>query len=94
MKVLSKSVADGFMTLRRLNCMEANTVATEQFVRIFDNFFDLFNTRNLEEYELKLKPDLQAYYHTCDKRLQVCCKLIYDSNDCMLSIGELFTIKK
>ena len=41
MKVLSKSVTDGFMKLRRLNFMEANTVATELFVRILDKFFDL-----------------------------------------------------
>jgi len=51
--------------------MEVNTVATEKSVRVFDNFFDLFNTRHINEHERKLKPDLQAYYHTCDKRLQV-----------------------
>jgi len=70
-KVLSKSVADGFVTLRELHCTEVDTRATEEFVRIFDKFFDLFNTRNIGEHGWKLKPDLQPYYRTCDKRLQV-----------------------
>ena len=70
-KVLSKSVADGFKTLRELHLMEVNTEATEKFVRTFDKFFDLFNTRNLGEHGWKLKPDLQPYCLTTDKRLQV-----------------------
>ena len=32
MRILSKSVTDGFTTLRELCYMEANTVATEEFV--------------------------------------------------------------
>ena len=71
MKVLSESVADAFVTLRTLGNMEVDTRATEEFVRVFDKFFDLFNTRSLDEGHFKLKPNLNAYYCTNDKRLQV-----------------------
>ena len=70
MKVLSRSVADTFVAMRTLGDMEVDTRAAEEFVRVFDNFFDLFNTCNLDEGHFN---DLNAYYCANDKRLQVLC---------------------
>ena len=69
-KVLSKSVADSFATMRKLGG-PADTTETERFCRMFDRFFDCMNTRNLEEAKQKRKPDLKPYFSPTDSRLKV-----------------------
>lgn len=69
--MLSTSVANGFKSLRDLNVMAQVTLETEHFCRIFDKFFDLFNTRSLTECERKRKPDLSPYYDDEDSRLNL-----------------------
>ena len=44
---------------------------TEIFVRNFDRFFDMLNTRCLEEEIYTLKPDLKAYKEPNDERFKV-----------------------
>jgi len=46
-------------------------VETEIFVRNFDRFFDMLNTRCLEEEIYKIKPDLRAYKECNDERFKV-----------------------
>ena len=69
-QVLSSSVADRFSTLRRLGHLD-NTEAVEEFCHIFDKFFDIWNTRSLEEADRKRKPNLAAFRHDFDERLKV-----------------------
>ena len=52
-QVLSKSVADAFDYYG-----EHDTIETQKFVRTFDQFFDMLNTRSQEEGIYKRKPDL------------------------------------
>ena len=68
--MLSSSVANGFKTLRILNKME-NTEETEAFCSNFDKFFDICNTRSIEEGEKKRKPNLKPFYVKEDQRLEV-----------------------
>ena len=51
--------------------MTQDTEATEEFCRIFEKFFDLFNTRSVTECIRKRKPDLMPYYRANDVRLKV-----------------------
>lgn len=46
-----------------------NTKETEQFVRTFDRFFDMMNTRYLEEGTQRIKPDLDPYREKDDRWL-------------------------
>jgi len=68
--VLSTTVADQFTTLRSLGKSFENK-ATETFCGMFDKFFDLWNTRALEEFDKKLKPNLKPFYYDFDHRLDV-----------------------
>ena len=68
--MLSLAVADGFKTLRTLGLL-SGTDETEQFCRIFDKFFDIWNTRCLEEGDRKKKPNLEAFRYDDDERLKV-----------------------
>ena len=69
--MLSTTVADQFATLRSLGESFENTEATETFCRMFDKFFDIWNTRALEESDKKLKPNLKPFYYDFDRRLDV-----------------------
>lgn len=69
-KVLSRSVADAMAHYHALH-IDQDTTETERFVRIFDRFFDMLNTRCLEEGIQKIKPDLHPYRSSEDKRLKV-----------------------
>ena len=69
MQVLSSSVADAFKTLRTQGIMQ-DTEETEQFCRLFDRSFDMFNTRAIDE-GIRKKPDLKAYEKVDDPRFQV-----------------------
>ena len=40
-------------------------------MRIFDRFFDMLNTRSMEESVYKRKPDLSPYRTSKDTRLEV-----------------------
>lgn len=51
--------------------MDLDTTETERFVRKFDRFFDMLNTRCLEEGTKKIKPDLDPYRSSADERLKV-----------------------
>ena len=73
MQVLSCSVANGFKALRKLN-ETSNTEETETFCLNFDKFFDICNTRTIEEGERKRKPNLKPFYVKEDQRLKVCNK--------------------
>ena len=68
--MLSSSVANGFRTIRMLNKMD-NTEETETFCSNFDKFFDICNTRSIEEGEKKRKPNLKPFYVKEDQRLEV-----------------------
>jgi len=46
---------------------------TERFVRIFDRFFDMLNTRSMNESIYERKPDLAPYRTSVDTRLMVIC---------------------
>ncbi len=50
---------------------DESTTETENFVRMFDRFFDCLNVRSLSEWKSKLKPDLQPYTSPDDSRLKV-----------------------
>ena len=65
-QVLNKSVAEAFKYYG-----EADTVETEIFVRNFDRFFDMLNTRCLEEEIYKKKLDLKAYKKVDDEQFKV-----------------------
>ncbi len=52
--------------------VDSDTSETERFVRNFDRFFDMLNNRCLEEGIRKIKPDLNPYRSSEDKRLKVC----------------------
>ena len=43
-----------------------NTEATETFSRMFGKFFDIWNTKALEESDKKLKPNLKPFYYDFD----------------------------
>ena len=38
---------------------------------MFDKFFDIFNTRAINEHTIKKKPNLKPFYEKDDKRLKV-----------------------
>lgn len=61
----SKSVADA------LKLDGKPGTETERLVCTFDNFFDLFNVRSLNEYILKRKPNLCPYTSANDERVKV-----------------------
>lgn len=74
MKVLSKSVADSFASMRELspeNQVWKSSTETERFCRVFDKFFDCLNTRNLMEAKQKRKSNLRGYFSPKDSRLEV-----------------------
>jgi len=53
--------------------MQANTTETEKFAAYVQQFFDIFNTRAIEEADQKNKPDLKPFYSSGDERLEVIC---------------------
>lgn len=69
--MLSASVSTGFKTLRDLQLIKG-TEETEQFCYIFDRYFDMMNTRSLDEGLRRRKPDLKAYEDVKDARFHVC----------------------
>ena len=70
-------MANCFQTLRNLEKMQANTTETEKFCKMFDRFFDIFNTRAIGEADRKRKPDLKPFYTSTDERLEVICCYSY-----------------
>ena len=48
-----------------------DTIATEMFCRIFDKFFDICNTRSVDEHIIKKKPNVKPFYEAGDERLEV-----------------------
>ena len=63
--MLSKTVADGLGYNG-----QSDTKETERFVRFFDRFFDMLNTRSVNESVYKRKPDLAPYRTAEDTRLE------------------------
>jgi len=58
--------------MRKLQQSTADTTEAEKvFCRIFDKFFDIFNTQSLDEHTIKKKPNLCPFYESDDKRLKV-----------------------
>ena len=74
-KVLSRSVADAMAHYQALE-IDHDTTETERFVRMFDRFFDMLNTRCLEEGIQKIKPDLHPYRSLLDERFKVYNEII------------------
>lgn len=66
LQVLSNTVADALA-----HYGEPDTRETERFVRFMDRFFDMLNTRSVEEGSNKRKPDLDPYRTPDDSRLKV-----------------------
>lgn len=66
MQVLSSTVGDAL-----LHYNEEDTTETARFVKIFDRFFDMLNTRSLKEHIFQRKPDLSPYRTPDDTRLKV-----------------------
>lgn len=64
--MLSNSVADAMEYMG-----DANTKETERFIRMFDRFFDMLNTRSMDESVYRRKPDLAPYRISNDTRLEV-----------------------
>lgn len=48
-----------------------DTEETEQFCSMFDRYFDIMNTRVLDEGLRQRKPDMKAYEDKDDSRFQV-----------------------
>ena len=48
-----------------------DTEETERFCLMFDRFFDMLNTRAIDEGTRRRKPDLKAYEQVDDERFQV-----------------------
>lgn len=66
LQVLSKTVADALEY-----CNDTDTFETERFIRTSDKFFDITNTRCLEEGIQRLKPNLKAFETPDDLCLDV-----------------------
>ena len=60
LQVLSSSVANAFSTLRDLKLMKG-TEETQKFCIMFDRYFDMMNTRAIDEGLRQRKPDPRAY---------------------------------
>ena len=56
--------------IRSLGIMQ-DTKETEQFCIVFDRFFDMMNTRAIDEGLWRRKSDLKAYEKEDDSRFQV-----------------------
>ena len=69
-QVLSSSVQIAFKTLRVHGIMK-DTEETERFCLMFDRFFDMLNTRAIDEGMRRKKPDLKPYEKVDDERFQV-----------------------
>lgn len=63
---MSKTVANAIEYLG-----DDDTKETVRFVKMFDKFFDMLNTRSLDEAQYKGKPDLAPYRSPEDERLEV-----------------------
>ena len=61
---------NAFKTLRILGIMK-DTEETERFCLMFDRFFDMLNTRAIDEGMRRKKPDLKPYEKVDDERFQV-----------------------
>ena len=79
-------MANTFQALRELKISQTDTTATEKFCRMFDKFFDIFNTRAIEEADRKRKPDLKPFYSSRDERLEVLEKILLLYSPFTLSI--------
>ena len=60
---------NAFKTLRIHGIMK-DTEETERFCLMFDRFFDMLNTRAIDEGMRKKKPDLKSYKKVDDERFQ------------------------
>ena len=47
--------------MRELKVTNTDTSATEKFCRVFNKFFDIFNTRSLDEGTIKKNHDLDPF---------------------------------
>ena len=64
--MLSSSVSPAFQMLNNSDFDE-----TSKFCRMFDKFFDCFNTRHMEEGRRNRKPDLDPYRSVNDGRFEL-----------------------
>jgi len=54
-----------------LKVTTTDTSATEQFCRVLNKFFDIFNTHSLDEAKIKKNYDLYPFKEEDDPRLKV-----------------------
>ena len=71
--------------MRELNVTKTDTSATEKFCRIFNKFFDIFNTRSINEGKFKKNHDLDPFSKEDDPRLKV-HSIVKDFKEYQLSI--------
>ena len=83
LQVLSTTVAEAFLYENN-----PHTKETERFVRIFDKFFDLMNTRNTNEFVLKRKPNLAPY-----DRVAIFIVLVVAECHTLMSGNHMLTLK-
>jgi len=73
-------VQNAFKTLRMHGIMQ-DTEETERFCMMFDRFFDMLNTRAIDEEIRRKKLDLKPYKKVEDERFQVNVSIcMYKSN--------------
>ncbi len=64
--MLSESIAEGFSKYG-----STDTVETQRFTRMFDQFFDCLNVRHPDVHIKRRKPNLKPYSRPDDERLKV-----------------------
>ena len=87
--MLSTTVAEAFAYEN-----SPHTKETERFVRIFDKFFDLMNTRNTKEFVLKRKPNLAPYINNpeTEERLKVNCMHKFEKKTKTIMVAILIVL--
>lgn len=89
-QLLSKSVSDALMFCRNKIKLEefANCEATSEFITMFNNLFDLLNTRNLNSYGYKqaiLPRNLEKIYQLIENGIQYIKNLKFADNTLVIN---------
>ena len=74
---------NAFKTLRIHGIMQ-DTEETERFCMMFDRFFDMLNTRAIDEGIRRKKVDLKPYEKVDDERFQVNVSICMFKSKCRL----------
>ena len=71
-----------------------STKEIQKFVALLDRFFDCLNVRSLNEWAVKWKPDLKAYFSTDDTRLQVVMYFTCQSDQIFLCVSIHIVVER